>query len=152
MIDPTVVDPLAEPAPRLWRRLAAIVYDALVLTAVLMLATALVVVPAGLLLGIEVPGSSPWFRAYLLLVSACFFSWFWVRGGQTVGMRAWHIRVVRADGTPLRPRDALLRFLAAIFSWACLGLGFLWVLVDKEALAWHDRLSGSRLIPWKRAG
>lgn len=85
------------------------------------------------------------FRGYLLAVSALFFCTFW-RRGETLGMRAWKLRMVTADGRQPGWGRALLRFAAAILSWAALGLGFLWVLVDREKFAWHDRLSGTRLV------
>jgi uncharacterized RDD family membrane protein YckC len=134
------VDPAVRP-PGLARRLAACLYDSLVLFAVLMVAgaawVALSRAPAA-------PGDW-WFRAYLLAVAAVFYGSFW-RRGETLGMRAWKLRVVAADGRPPGWDRALLRFASALLSWAVLGLGFLWVLVDRERLAWHDRLSGTRLV------
>jgi len=104
-------------APGFLRRLAIIVYDSLVLFALLTLGSALVVLPLGLGFQIEVPGEHPAFRGYLLLISLAFFCGFWTKAGQTVGMRAWRVRLVRDDGSPLRLRDALVRFFAAILSW-----------------------------------
>jgi uncharacterized RDD family membrane protein YckC len=75
---------------------------------------------------------------------------FWTRGGQTLGMRAWRLKVLRDDGQPLTIQDALLRYVAAILSWAALGLGFLWILVDSDGLAWHDRISKTRLVILER--
>ena len=127
-------------APGLARRLAACLYDGLVLFAVLMVAGAAWV---ALTRAAAPPGD--WvFRAYLLAVAALFFCGFW-RRGETLGMRAWKLRVVAADGRPPGWDRALIRFATALLSWAALGLGFLWVLVDRERLAWHDRLSGTRL-------
>ncbi len=130
--------------PGLLRRLAALLYDSLLVAALLMLAT----VPYVMLTdGAAVPH---WvrvlFQTYLLAVMFGFFSWFWLHGGQTLGMRAWRLRVVSRDGGPIRPRQALARFGWALPSLLLLGLGLLWVLVDKERLAWHDRLSGTRLV------
>ena len=65
-------------------------------------------------------------------------------------MRAWRVKLVRNDGSPVRLRDALLRYFAALLSWAPLGLGFLLILVDPQHLAWHDRLSGTRLVMLKK--
>ncbi len=132
--------------PGLLRRLAAMLYDALGLFGVLVVASALVVLPAGLAFGYQIPRDSLGFRLYLLAIILGYFAWPWVKGGQTLGMRVWRLRVIRADGTWLRLRDALLRLAAALLSWAALGLGFLWVWVDREGLAWHDRLSGTRLV------
>jgi uncharacterized RDD family membrane protein YckC len=127
-------------APGLLRRLAACLYDGLVLAAVLMVAGAAWVAVSR---AAAAPGD--WlFRGYLLGVSAAFFGAFWTRG-ETLGMRAWKLRLVAADGQPPGWGRALLRFATALLSWAALGLGFLWVLVDRERLAWHDRLSGTRL-------
>jgi uncharacterized RDD family membrane protein YckC len=140
--------------PALWRRLAAILYDLFLLTALLVLAAAFVVLPLGLGFGIEVDTlrHHPLFRLYLFgLVPAVFFCGFWTRGGQTLGMRAWRIRVVNAEGNPLTLGAALLRLSTSLLSWAILGGGFLWSLVDKEGLAWHDRLSDTRLVMLERA-
>ena len=132
---------LATPPAGLGRRLAACLYDGLVLLACLMLATA-----AWVALARAAAPPGDWlFRGYVLLVSALFFAAFWTRG-ETLGMRAWKLRVVGPDGGPPGWGRALLRFAAALLSWLPLGLGFLWVLVDKDGLAWHDRLSGTRLV------
>ena len=137
--------------PGLARRLAAICYDSFLVAAVLLVAIALVVVPLNLIYGGENFNagdlrSNPFYIAYLFCVIAGFHILFWIRGGQTLGMRSWRLRVLRADGQGLRFKDALLRYLAAMLSLAALGLGFLWVLVDKDKLAWHDRISKTRLV------
>jgi uncharacterized RDD family membrane protein YckC len=130
--------------PGLARRLAACFYDSLVLAAVLIFAGAAWV-------GLSGAAASPgdWlFRFYLLAVAALFLGAFW-RRGETLGMRAWKLRIVAVHGGPPSWGRALLRFAAALLSWAVLGLGFWWVLLDRERLAWHDRLSGTRLIQRK---
>ena len=133
--------PIPPRAPSLARRLASCVYDGLALTAVLMVA-------AGAWVAVARSAAPPadWlFRGYLLAVSALFFVAFWTRG-ETLGMRAWKLRLEGPDGRPPSWRRALLRFFSALLSWAALGLGFLWVLADRERLAWHDRLSATRLV------
>lgn len=137
----------------LLRRLAAIVYDAVLLAGLLLVASAVVTLPIGLSVGPERAQplfASPWFRwphfVYCVAVVAAFHLWFWTHGGQTLGMRAWRLRVVRQDGGPLGPRDAIARWLASLLSWLPFGLGFLWSLVDPCGQAWHDRLSGTRLL------
>ena len=134
--------------PGLLRRLAAVFYDCLLLAALLMLASALVVIPlgAGLEVEVHIISQNPVYRLYLILVIVVFFCGFWLRGGQTLGMRAWRLMVVRDDGSPPTLRDALVRFAAAMLSWAALGIGFLWSLFNAEKLTWHDRLSGTRLV------
>jgi len=118
-------------------------YDGLLLFSVLFFATALLVALHG---GKAIAPHDPAYTAYLIGVSFCYFGWFWTHGGQTLGMRAWKVRVCRDDGTNLSWRRAALRFGAAGLSWLLFGLGFLWMLVDKDALTWHDRLSATRLV------
>ncbi len=133
--------------PGLFRRLAAICYDGLLLLALLMVATSLIIIPLGLEAGDTSVGRNPLFQIVIFgVIPAFFFSWFWIKGGQTLGMRAWRLRAVRDDGRPLTWRDALLRYGFALLSWAAAGLGFLWILVDHDKLAWHDRLSKTRLV------
>jgi uncharacterized RDD family membrane protein YckC len=146
--DPIDIEHAATPG--LLRRLAAIGYDSLLLAALYVLVSALVVLPAGMLFGVPEPAGDALVRLLLqlllILVTLGFFVGFWLHGGQTLGMRAWRIRVVRADGHPLHAGNALLRALGALLSLAPLGLGFLWMLVDRERLTWHDRISATRLV------
>jgi uncharacterized RDD family membrane protein YckC len=86
------------------------------------------------------------YQCMLLLVVVLFFCVFWTWRGQTVGMVAWRLRVERSDGGTLTWRDALLRLTGACVSLAALGLGYFWIWVDREQLAWHDRWSGTRVI------
>lgn len=127
----------------LLRRLAAILYDTMLLAAVLLLASLLATPllgdqpsPVGLLL----------FRLYLLLILFAFFAWFWSHGGQTLGMRAWRIRLRNRNPGPVSLWQLMLRFIVAIASWGALGLGFLWSLFDRERLTWHDRYSMTELV------
>lgn len=125
------------------RRLMAILYDSMLLAAILMFAT-LIALP---FLG-ENPGplARAGFRVYLMLVTFGFFAWFWSHGGQTLGMLAWRVRLQNSRPGPLSLWQLLLRFLAAIASWLPLGLGFLWSLFDKDKLTWHDRFSMTELV------
>lgn len=139
---PSAGGPAATPGGLL-RRVAALAYDALLLLAVLFVATFLVLPLTG---GEAVPAGSPGFRSYLFLVAFLYFAVPWTRSGQTLGLKAWRLRVERRDGGRLTPRDALWRFLAGALALLPLGLGLLWVLVDRDRLAWHDRLSGTRVV------
>jgi len=135
---------------RLPRRLGALLYDSVLLFALLLLATALLIVPYDLLAARPYP-QDDWlyrtlFQAYLLAVILGFFVYFWTHGGQTLGMSAWRLRVVRDDGRPLRTREALRRCAFAAVSLLPAGLGLWWCLFDREHLTWHDRRSRTRVI------
>jgi uncharacterized RDD family membrane protein YckC len=65
-------------------------------------------------------------------------------------MRAWRLRLVRADGGVPLLRDALMRLVTAVVALAPAGLGLWWMLIDSEGLAWHDRWSRTRLVLVKR--
>ena len=77
-------------------------------------------------------------QLFILVVLAAYFLWCWLRGGQTLAMRTWRIRLV--DVTPGR---AILRFVLALF---LLPLSIAWVLVDRDRQFLHDRLAGTRLV------
>jgi len=129
--------------PGFLRRLTAILYDFLLLIAVLFVATALLL---PLNAGKAFTAQQFFFPLYLLLVSFFFYAWFWTHGGQTLGLRAWNIKVLTLDRKPISWKQALLRFLVAILSWGFFGLGFLWILIDKNRRSWHDHLSKTALF------
>ncbi len=127
----------------LLRRLAAMLYDALLVLALLIMATLPFVAVRG---GEPVEtGENRLYQVTMLLVIYLFFTGFWSWSGKTLGMQSWRLRLERPDGTVPSFGTASLRFAAAILSWLPLGLGFLWQLWDKDKLTWHDRLSGTRL-------
>ncbi len=145
-------DPYADWVPSgLLRRLGAILYDTMLLVGVIIVA-AVLAEGFATTVGDGIDREHPLFllyQIYLAVVIFLFFGYFWVRGGQTLGMRAWRLRVLRDDGASLRWSDALRRFLFSLLSWIPCGLGFLWILVSPQQLAWHDRWSATRvwLIP-----
>lgn len=79
-------------------------------------------------------------------VSFFFYGWFWTHGGQTLGMRAWNLYLTKPDGKFIDWRLAAKRYVFALLSWGCLGLGFLWVVVQPQRKAWHDLLSDTQII------
>jgi uncharacterized RDD family membrane protein YckC len=81
-----------------------------------------------------------------LLTVAVFFCSFWIKSGQTLGMQAWRIKLVDFSGAQASPRQAVVRCLGALLSAACLGLGYLWCLVDRNGRYWHDYLSKTELV------
>ncbi len=125
------------------RRFAALSYDALLLVAALATFTLLTIWIRG---GRAVVPGTWWFELALGAIVIGFFCGFWTHGGQTLGMRAWRIRVVSVDGGPIGWGRALTRLFAALVGGAALGLGFWWSLFDARRRCWHDRLSRTVLI------
>lgn len=121
--------------PGFIRRIACVVYDALLLIAVLFFAT-LVLLPFNHAEAFS--PNTPLFTVYLLLVGCLFYSWFWTHGGQTLGMQAWKIRLVNEQGQSPEWHQALLRCLLGLLSWGLGGIGFLWILFNPQRRALHD--------------
>jgi uncharacterized RDD family membrane protein YckC len=75
-----------------------------------------------------------------------YFAYQWSLSGKTIGMAVLGIRVVKADGSPIGPRQAVLRTLALPLSFLLLGLGFLGILTNRDRHALHDRLAGTAVV------
>jgi uncharacterized RDD family membrane protein YckC len=135
------------------RRAAALIYDALLLAALLVAYTsATMFFTHGRALLYETVG--PWvylYQAGLIAVIGAYFVINWTRSGQTLGMRAWHLRAVSDSGRPMTYKDALLRFVWGLLAWGPAALGVLWLYLDPEHLALHDRLSSTRVIHLTRS-
>jgi uncharacterized RDD family membrane protein YckC len=132
-------------APSIRRRLASMLYEFLLLFAIGFLATWLFQFFAGTFF---IDG---WRRnmlqLFILAVFAIYFVWCWLRGGQTLAMKTWRIRVVAKNGHGrIPPSAALLRFLYALFLVPTF-IGIFWALVDRDRQFLHDRLAGSLLLP-----
>jgi len=128
----------------LLRRIAAMLYDFLLVTALLFLATIPFIAVRG---GepVEV-GDNLLYRLVLVGIVYAFFVGFWSRSGRTLGMQSWGLQLETTEGHLPSTATASLRFVAALLSLLPLGLGFLWQLWDKDSLTWHDRISNTRLI------
>ena len=130
------------PAPFL-ARIAAMVYELLLVTAVLFIAS----LPFLYLLGNAQTG---WrhavFQLYLTGVLFAYFSAFWMRSGQTLAMKTWRIRLVDRNGGRVTLRQCGLRFVVALAGLLLAGAGFWWALVDRDRQFLHDRVAGTRLV------
>ena len=133
----------------LLRRLGAIMYDALLVVALLMMATTFFLISRG---GEAVEPYTLTHQITSLAVVYVFFVGSWIRSGSTLGMLAWGLRAETPTGEKPNFAQASLRFFAAILSWLPAGLGFIWQLWDKDQLTWHDRLSGTRLRYYPKPG
>ena len=131
---------LLKPGAGLLRRLMAIIYDLLLLLAVLFVTTAVAI---GLNHGKAID-DHPYYLFFVfiqLLISFIYYGWFWTHGGQTLGMKTWKMKLTTQSGDQLGWKQALLYFLAASMSWAAAGLGFLWALFNKNRSTWHDLIA-----------
>jgi len=124
-------------------RLAALVYDALLVVAMWFVIAGIGVALNG---GEGVSANNPFLPSILFIVTFWFNAHFWRRGGQTLGMRAWRLRLLNQHNKPLTLVQCFLRFVGAIGSLLTCGLGYLWLWIDKDKLTWQDRLSDTRVI------
>lgn len=137
------------PSANLFKRLASMVYDALIVIAIwFLIGFAFLAIK-----GPDIAKTDPHILQtqlfpLLLLGTFAFYSWFWTHGGQTLGMRAWRLQVVDAhlDGRPINLVQCLSRFLMALISLTALGLGYWWVLFSPSGDSWHDSFSGTRTL------
>jgi uncharacterized RDD family membrane protein YckC len=130
--------------PGVARRLASALYD-------LLLTVALVLIATFPWLAIFGDSSHGWRRhalqGWVLAVVGAYFVWFWTQGGQTLPMKTWRIRLVRADtGGPVGVWQGTHRFLIAVLGTLAVGLGFWWAFVDRDRQFLHDRLAGTALV------
>jgi uncharacterized RDD family membrane protein YckC len=133
-------------APALARRLASALYDLLLVVALVFVAT----FPFLAFFGDSTQG---WRRhvlqVWVVFVVGAYFVWFWTRGGQTLPMKTWRIKVVRWDGRPVGAARAVHRYVIALLGIAALGLGFVWAIFDRDRQFLHDRLAGTALVEVK---
>jgi uncharacterized RDD family membrane protein YckC len=85
-------------------------------------------------------------QVWIAFVCGAYFVSFWTRGGQTLPMKTWRLRVVRWDGAPVSATRAIHRYVVALLGSAAAGLGFAWALVDRDRQFLHDRLAGTAII------
>lgn len=132
----------------IFRRLAAIIYDALIVAALLIIAT----------LGLQLifnqgqafsPGNI-YYQGFLIVLMLGYFLYFWNTSGQTIGMAAWKIILMPLYGKKPSYQQLVLRMLVAIPSFFCFGIGFWWLFFNKEKATLYDRCSATRLMYFKR--
>jgi uncharacterized RDD family membrane protein YckC len=134
-----------QPAPcaSLSVRLLSLLYEAVLLAALLVAATALFVGIAGDSTG---QPQRLLLQIYLIAVSGLYFVWSWTGGRRTLPMRTWRLRLLDAQGATPRARRALVRYVVALVSLPLGGFGLVWALFDRERQFLHDRLAGTRVV------
>lgn len=130
----------AERRATLLRRVGAMLYDGLLILAIWLVT----LFPMVALSNDAVFGATV--QTLLFLELYAFFAYFWMSRGQTLGMLAWHLELRAPFGRPLTLTQATLRFFGGMLSFATLGLGYLWILFDRERRSWSDRMSGTWVV------
>jgi len=135
------------------RRLAALLYDGFLVAAVWMVLGFVLQLIVGTDSNQLVDGvvqTDPVLDAVLFAIMVAsgsgFYIWFWTRSGQTLGMIAWRIKLETLDGELINLRQGLIRYFAAWPSFFIFGLGFLWLYLDSQGDAAHDKLSRSKVV------
>ena len=130
----------------LFRRLFAIFYDAFLLAAILFIVSGFA---TAFNHGKAIETDSIFYPLYVFILfslSYLYFAWFWIHGGQSLGMKTWRIQLQSTSNSKITWKTTAIRFICAIFSWSFFGLGFLWALFEKKNRCWHDLISKTVLI------
>ncbi len=130
------------PITTIWKHFAAFLYDVFPLLGVFLMTSLIVLVVRG---GVPVERYSPWFTALLFFEFSAYFIYSWKIGGQTLGMRAWKMKIFPKNNQQytLTWKQATLRLFVGIISTALLGLGLFWKLFSKDNQSWMDIVSHS---------
>lgn len=138
---------IAHPSASLRTRLAAMVYELLLVLAVLFVTSFVFIRLSG-------DAQTGWkhiaYQIFLLGVLFAYFSAFWLRSGQTLAMKTWRIKLVDRDGALVTLQRAALRFVLALVGLALFGISVIWALFDADRQFLHDRLAKTRLIYYKK--
>ena len=149
--------PTALPAPppraSLVRRVGALLYEGLLVVAIVFVASFLTLplLSTGHARSpdtLTVPALPERVALFCMLfaVLASYFAWSWSGGRRTLPMKTWRLKLVTRDGAPLTRAHAVKRLAFAIAGTAALGAGFLWALLDRDRRFLHDRLAGTKIV------
>jgi uncharacterized RDD family membrane protein YckC len=136
--------PAADPVlAGLRRRLLSLIYEALILAAVLLAAGLPVVMLSS---GWDRTVARLALQGWLLVLCGGFYVWQWSGTGQTLPMKTWRIKLIATDGSPVSVGRAVARYGAALAGIAAFGAGYLWALIDRDRQFLHDRVAGTHLV------
>lgn len=144
-LDAAAAAPIAVELAGVRRRLASMLYESLLLLGVLSLTFVVPNVAAGVMWHVTSPGWLAWLNVTVVL--GAYFLWSWLRGGQTLAMQTWRLKLVVAEsGRSVDWRRGLLRYLLAWPSVCLFGAGLVWAFFDRDRQFLHDRLAGTRIV------
>lgn len=130
-------------SPGIGRRLLSLIYETLLLIAIVLLAGG---IAAAIAQTINPENARLYTQLIVFPASAVYFAWHWSRDGQTLPMKTWRLRLVTVNGNRVAMPRALLRAVLATLGYLLLGTTVLWAFVDGDRQFLHDRLAGTRLI------
>jgi uncharacterized RDD family membrane protein YckC len=138
------VDRLPGQLPGIFRRIACMLYESLLLLGVLSVTFMVPHLILGMGFSISLPG---WLlMVHVFIVLGAYFLWYWGHGGQTLAMQTWKIQLTTPGGNPPTMPRLLLRYSLAWPSLVYFGVGLLWSIFDRDRQFLHDRLAGTRLV------
>ncbi len=138
----------------LWRRLAAIAYDSIVILAIWIIVGFIVLSAFGIDQVQVVKNDrviiAPYYQITLLssilLSTYLFFAWFWTHSGQTLGMQAWKLRVQNPDASAISYKQSLIRCIITPISLLLLGAGYFYMFFNANKQTLPDLLSRSNVV------
>tara|TARA_Y100001970_G_C14194323_1_gene837175 strand:+ start:1362 stop:1778 length:417 start_codon:yes stop_codon:yes gene_type:complete len=128
------------------KRILALIYDSLLIAAIIIVASLLLVFING---EYPKPGTLLSVIQFLIsiLVGPLFYSYFWLTNdGQTTGMQAWKIKLVSSNESKLNMKQTYLRCLISVISFLFIGIGYFWILFNKNNLSWSDIATKTRVV------
>lgn len=140
------------PSAPLLKRLLALGYDVLILGALSIAYWAVATLIMVVILGTDAHKEylpmqkGHWFDVGWILTIIGFYWFFWVHGGQTIGMRAWRLKLISCDMQRLKHSQCLTRVAVAPLSVAAFGLGYWWCFTNKKRATWQDLASRTRVV------
>lgn len=126
----------------IWRQIAAFIYDIFPVLGILISTSLIIVLLRG---GKEIETSTLWLQLLLVAEIFTYYTYSWKRGGQTLGMRAWKIKI-QSNSNRLSWPQLTLRFISGLASFLSLGMGLWWQYIDNKKRTWMDIASQSTVI------
>ncbi|WP_024792168.1 RDD family protein [Candidatus Ruthturnera calyptogenae] len=127
----------------LLRRLGAMSYDIFLVFSLMFFVTGVIII---VFFNTKAPNGNTLFYVVTIPITYLYFTWSWVKGRQTLGMKAWKFQIKQMSGNNITHKQAFIRFISAIFSFTIFGLGFLYQLFNKDNRTIHDKISNTILI------
>ncbi len=132
----------------IWKHYAAFLYDIFPILGITILTTFITLLFRN---GEAISPGTSWFRILISFEILFYYIYSWKIGGQTLGMRAWKLKIIPSDATTgMSWGNSFIRFIIGILSTATLGLGIVWKRFSKEKKSWMDICSQSRTISYEK--